>query len=156
MRKLIAFTLVGALALASTGASCGGSVKDSAGKAVVAAEAAYHVVVEAELALRCGQPTAIVGHCISAEDHARYKALLLQVYNPGPPPTGFLKDAKDIYALLPTSGTPDTSQLLALVSKIGEIIQGVLNGLPPSAQATSATADSSVQKTISAATKGGK
>lgn len=149
MKKFLAIALIAALGLATSAASCGSSPHDTAGKAIVAAEAAYHVVVEAELALRCGQPTAIVGHCISPEDHARYKGILLQIYSPGPPPTGYLQEARELYVLLPTSGTPSTAQIFALISKIGEIVQQVVAGLPvQSPKAIAAAGDENVVKTV--------
>lgn len=156
MRKLAALALIAALGLVSQGASCGSSVKDGAGKAIVAAEAAYHVAVEAELALRCGEPTSLPApNCISPEQHAQLKAVLLQIYNPGPPPSGYLAEAKELYALLP-DGAPNAQQIFALISKIGEIVQQVIAGLPQSApKAVAAAADPNVLKTI-ATSKGVK
>jgi hypothetical protein len=148
MRKAIAMMLIGALGFVLQAASCGGNAKDVAGKAVVAAEAAYHVVVEAELAARCGQPTSIPDHCITPEKHAQYKALLLQVYNPGPPPSGYLQNAKDLWAALP-EGNPSTAQIFTLISEIGKIIQQIIAGLPQ-APAALAAADPNVVKTIKA------
>jgi hypothetical protein len=149
MRKLIAGLLIGALGLVSSAASCGGTVHDKAGQAIVAAEAAYHIVVEAELALRCGEPTALpLPNCISPEKHAQFKVILLQVFNPGPPPTGFLQDAKDLWAALPTEGSPNASQIYALISKIGEIVQRIISGLPQSTQATAAAKNADVVRTI--------
>lgn len=156
MKKLIGVFLVGALALSLTAASCGGSVKDSAGKAIAAAEVAYHVAAEAELALRCGEPTALPApNCIDAAKHATFKKILLEVYNPGPPASGYLRGAGDLYALLPATGSPSTSEIFGLIAKVGEIIQRVVAGLPASTQAIAAAADSNVVKTVAAA-KGAK
>lgn len=123
MRKVIAVLLIGVVGLVSTAASCGGSVKDSAGKIIITAEAALHIATDAELALRCGQPTAIPGNCISPEKHAVYKDKLLKGF-------ALLKDANDIYNSLPPTGTPSISQITSIIAQIGAIIQEVMNGFP--------------------------
>ena len=149
MKKFIAALLIGALGLVSTAASCGGSPKDKVGKAIIIAESAYHITVEAELALRCGEVTAPPApNCIAPEKHAQFKVVLLQIFNPGPPPSGYLQDAKDLYELLPAEGNPNTTQIFAIIFKIGEIVQQVITQLPKSEIASSAAANENVVKTI--------
>lgn len=140
MRKVIAVLLIGSLGLALQGASCGGSVKDSAGKIIITAEAALHIATDAELALRCGQPTAIPGHCISPEQHAIFKDKLLKGF-------ALLKDANDIYNSLPPTGSPSISQITQIIAKIAEIIQEVMNGFP-AVEAAKLRARPEVAKTL--------
>lgn len=148
LKKLAAIALICSMGFTFQAASCGGNAKDVVGKAVIAAEAAYHVVVEAELAERCGQPTAFPApNCITTEQHVKYKAILLQVYNPGPPPSGYLQNAKDLWTALP-EGNPSTAQIFALISEIGKIVQQILAGLPHGPASVQAAADPNVVKTI--------
>ena len=105
------------------------SVRDAAGQSIVTAETARHLAVDIELSQRCGQPTSLPGHCISPEQHAHFVAILVQAET-------YLKDARDIYNLLPTTGSPDISAITQIIAKVAVIIQEVMNGLPtPEAQA---------------------
>lgn len=140
MRKVIAVLLIGVVGLVVQGASCGGSVKDSAGKIIITAEAALHIATDAELALRCGEPTTIPDHCIPAEKHTVYKDKLLKGFT-------LLKDAQGIYNSLPPTGTPSISQITSIIAQIGEIIQEVMNGFP-AVEAEKLRANPSVAKTL--------
>lgn len=140
MRKVIAVLLIGTLGLVVQGASCGGSVKDNAGKVIITAETALHIATDAELALRCGQPTAIPDHCISPEQHVIFKDKLLKGF-------ALLKDARGIYDSLPPTGTPSISQITSIIAQIGQIIQEVMDGFP-TVEAAKLRARPEVAKTL--------
>lgn len=141
MRKLAAILLIGALGFVSTAASCGGSVRDNAGKIIVTAETALHIATDAELALRCGEPTAPPGFCISPEQHAIFKERLLQGF-------ALVKDARDIYNLLPPTGSPDISAITQIIVKIGDIIREVMAGFPTQASQQGLAAHPEVASTL--------
>ena len=140
MRKLVSILGVVAIGLVFSNASCGGNVRDQAGKVIIAAEAALHVATEAELALRCGQPTSVEGTCISPEKHEVFKVKLLKGF-------ALLKDAKGIYDSLPPTGNPSIAEITNIISQIGTIIQEVIDGFP-SLEGAKLASEPNVAKTL--------
>lgn len=136
-KALTCMVLVGFLSSACASLS----LHDAAGQAIATAETALHIVTDAELALVCGTPTSLPGHCITAEQHVVFKQKLLDAF-------ALLKDAKDIYVLLPTTGTPNVSAITQIIAKIGAIIQEIENGFPDTTSKAQVAAAPSVIKTV--------
>lgn len=135
LRKLVAVALIASFGLVFQNGCASLSVRDASGQVITTAETAKHLAVEAELAWRCGQPTALPApNCISPEQHAHFVAILVQADK-------YLHDARDIWNLLPTTGSPDISAITQIIAKVAAIIQEIMNGIPnPAAQAKLAAA----------------